>query len=120
MRWRSMPRTQGMFGALPPTDAGRALRSAPGQGSGADYIYTYCAPYYRDDTKLTGWNNLAFPTSACARAVGTAGSAKAVFAEEKDRHDPARRCMSQGLRADQPRTMNQEEYNLAVADLVAS
>ena len=34
-------------------------RSAVGQGSGADYLYTYLRTYYRDETKPTGWNNLA-------------------------------------------------------------
>jgi ubiquinol-cytochrome c reductase cytochrome c1 subunit len=49
------------FGALPP-DLTRDRRSrAAGQGSGADYLYTYLRTYYRDDTKATGWNNLAFP-----------------------------------------------------------
>ncbi len=31
------------------------------QVPGADYLYTYLRTYYRDDTKLTGWNNLVFP-----------------------------------------------------------
>ena len=50
------------FGATPPDLSVIARsRSAAGQGSGADYLYTYLRTYYRDDTKATGWNNLAFP-----------------------------------------------------------
>ena len=51
------------FGATPPDLSVIARsRSAAGQGSGADYLYTYLRTYYRDDTKPTGWNNLAFPS----------------------------------------------------------
>jgi ubiquinol-cytochrome c reductase cytochrome c1 subunit len=50
------------FGGLPPdlTLIARS-RSAVGMGSGSDYVYTLLRTYYRDDTKATGWNNLAFP-----------------------------------------------------------
>jgi ubiquinol-cytochrome c reductase cytochrome c1 subunit len=51
------------FGAAPPDLSVIARsRSAAGQGSGADYLYTLLRTYYRDDTKPTGWNNLAFPS----------------------------------------------------------
>ncbi len=53
------------FGAAPPDLSVIARsRSAAGQGSGADYLYTYLRTYYRDDSKPTGWNNLAFPSVA--------------------------------------------------------
>ena len=47
------------FGAQPPdlTVIARS-RSAAGQGTGADYLYTYLRTYYRDPSKATGWNNL--------------------------------------------------------------
>jgi ubiquinol-cytochrome c reductase cytochrome c1 subunit len=49
------------FGANPP-DLTLVARSRAGQGgTGADYLYTYLRTYYRDSTKETGWNNLAFP-----------------------------------------------------------
>jgi ubiquinol-cytochrome c reductase cytochrome c1 subunit len=50
------------FGANPPdlTVIARSRRP-PARGTGADYLYTYLRTYYRDDTKATGWNNLAFP-----------------------------------------------------------
>ena len=49
------------FGGNPP-DLTLIARSRSGaQGSGADYLYTYLRTYYRDETKATGWNNLAFP-----------------------------------------------------------
>jgi ubiquinol-cytochrome c reductase cytochrome c1 subunit len=53
------------FGTNPPdlTLIARS-RSAVGKGSGADYLYTYLRSYYPDETKATGWNNLAFPNVA--------------------------------------------------------
>src|SRR6266568_2188609 len=39
-------------------------RADTAKGSGADYLYTYLRTYYRDDTKATGWNNMAFPDVA--------------------------------------------------------
>ena len=52
------------FGANPP-DLTLIARSRAGSGgSGADYLYTYMRTFYRDDSKTTGWNNLAFPNIA--------------------------------------------------------
>lgn len=50
------------FGSNPP-DLSVITRSKSevGKGTGADYLYTYLRTFERDDTKLTGWNNLAFP-----------------------------------------------------------
>jgi len=49
------------FGGLPPDLTLIARSRAGAGGSGADYLYTYLRTYYRDPTKATGWNNLAFP-----------------------------------------------------------
>jgi len=52
------------FGTVPP-DLTLVARSRAGHGgTGADYLYTYLRTFYRDDTKATGWNNLAFPSVA--------------------------------------------------------
>ncbi len=49
------------FGANPP-DLTLVARSRAGHGgTGADYLYTFLRGYYRDPTKATGWNNIAFP-----------------------------------------------------------
>jgi ubiquinol-cytochrome c reductase cytochrome c1 subunit len=52
------------FGAVPPDLSVIARAKAGSGGSGADYIYTYLRTYYRDDSKPTGWNNLAYAGSA--------------------------------------------------------
>jgi ubiquinol-cytochrome c reductase cytochrome c1 subunit len=110
------------FGGVPPdlTVIARS-RSAAGQGTGADYIYTYLRTYYRDDTKATGWNNLAFPSVGMPHVLWELqGQQRAVFAEEKDPHDPAKSVhVFKGFEQITPGTLSQAEYNIAVADLVA-
>ena len=49
------------FGALPPDLSVTARSRASGDGSGADWLYTYLRSYYRDSTRATGWNNAIFP-----------------------------------------------------------
>src|SRR4051812_26159355 len=49
------------FGAVPP-DLTLVARSRAGHGgSGSDYLYTFLRTFYRDSSRPTGWNNLAFP-----------------------------------------------------------
>ncbi len=110
------------FGKVPPdlTLIARS-RSAAGQGSGADYIYTYLRTYYRDDTKPTGWNNAAFPNVGMPHVLWELqGQTRAVFEDVKDPKDPSRVThVYKGLEQITPGTMSPAEYQLAVADLVA-
>ena len=110
------------FGGVPPdlTLIARS-RADPSKGSGADYLYTYLRSYYRDETKATGWNNLAFPSVAMPHVLWELqGQQRAVFAEEKDPHDPGKTThVFKGFEALTPGTLNPAEYNQAVADLVA-
>ncbi len=110
------------FGADPPDLTLIARSRADGaMGSGADYLYTYLRTYYRDETKPTGWNNLAFPGVGMPHALWELqGQQRARFAEEKDPHDPAK--LTHVFKGFEPITagrLNAAEYNLAVADLVA-
>ena len=41
---------------VPPPDLSVIARAR-----GADWLYTYLRTFYRDDSRETGWNNLAFP-----------------------------------------------------------
>jgi ubiquinol-cytochrome c reductase cytochrome c1 subunit len=110
------------FGGVPPdlTVIARS-RSAPGQGSGADYLYTYLRGYYRDDTKATGWNNLAFPNVGMPHALWELqGQRRAVFVDVKDAHDRNRTAqVFKGFEQLTPGAMSELEYDNAVADLVA-
>ena len=109
------------FGAMPP-DLSVIARSRGGNGgSGADYIYTYLRTFYRDDTKATGWNNLVFPSVGMPHALWELqGQQRAVFAEEKDAHNPAKAVhVFKGFEPLTKGSLSQAEYNESVADLVA-
>jgi ubiquinol-cytochrome c reductase cytochrome c1 subunit len=50
------------FGAQPPDLSVMARAKSVNAGpSGSDYIYTYLRTFYRDTSRPTGWNNLAYP-----------------------------------------------------------
>ena len=110
------------FGKVPPdlTLIARS-RSDGSKGSGADYIYTYLRSYYRDDTKPTGWNNMAFPNVGMPHALWELqGQQRALFADEKDPHDPTKTVhVFKGYEQITPGTMSAAEYKIATADLVA-
>lgn len=110
------------FGALPPDLSLVARsRSAAGVGTGADYLYTYLRTYYRDETKATGWNNLAFPNVGMPNPLWQLqGQQRAVFVDEKDPHDATKTVhVFKGFEPITQGTMNAAEFNVAVADLVA-
>jgi ubiquinol-cytochrome c reductase cytochrome c1 subunit len=110
------------FGALPP-DLSVISRSRAdiSKGTGADYLYTYLRSYYRDDTKATGWNNLAFPSVAMPHALWELqGQRVAKFVEEKDPHDESKSMHRfAGFEQVTPGKLSANEYDEAVADLVA-
>ena len=92
------------FGAAPPDLTVVARSRAGNGGSGADYLYTYMRTFYRDDSTLTGWNNLAFPNAAMPHVL--LGVARAAARDLRHREGPARReqdaqCV-QGFRAPEP------------------
>jgi ubiquinol-cytochrome c reductase cytochrome c1 subunit len=110
------------FGGNPPdlTVIARS-RADIGKGSGADYLYTYLRSYYRDDTKATGWNNMAFPSVAMPHVLWELqGMRSAKFVEEKDPHDPSKtEHRFEGYEQLTPGTLSPREYDEAVGDLVA-
>ena len=107
------------FGATPPdlTVIARS-RAAAGQGSGADYLYTYLRTYYPDDTKGTGWNNLAFPNVGMPHVLWQLqGSRKPVY-EMKEEHGHEVKIFK-GWEQITPGTMTPQEYDQAMGDLVS-
>jgi len=109
------------FGAVPPDLTVIARSRAGAAGSGADYLYTYLRTYYRDDTKATGWNNLAFPSVGMPHVLWELqGQRVARFADEPDPHDPAKKMhVFKGFEQVTPGKLSPLEYDNAVADLVA-
>ena len=110
------------FGGNPPdlTVIARS-RADAGKGSGADYLYTYLRSYYRDETKATGWNNLAYPNVAMPHVLWELqGQRSAKFVEEKDPHDPKKtEHRFEGYEQLTPGTLSPLQFDESVGDLVA-
>ena len=110
---------KGWFGANPPdlTLVARS-RSAAGQGTGADYLYTYLRTYYPDDTKPTGWNNLAFPNIGMPHVLWELQGKREPQYEThvKDGHEVK---VFKSWKQLTPGTMSTEEYDQSVGNLVS-
>jgi len=109
------------FGAVPP-DLSVIARSRAGEaGSGADYLYTYMRTFYRDETKATGWNNLAFPSVAMPHVLWELQGVRAAqFAEIEDPHEEGVKVhVFKGFEQVTPGKLTPAQYDNAVADLVA-
>ena len=107
------------FGGVPPdlTVIARS-RAAAGKGSGPDYLYTYLRTYYPDDTKGTGWNNLAFPNVGMPHVLWQMqGTRKPVY-EVKQEHGREVKIFK-GWEQLTPGTMAPQEFDQAIGDLVA-
>ena len=105
------------FGANPP-DLTLVARSRAGHGgTGADYLYTYLRTYYRDSTKATGWNNLAFPNVGMPHALWELqGDREPVF-EKQGSHGHEVQVFK-GWKQVSPGTMTPLQYDQAVGHLV--
>ena len=99
------------FGANPPDLTVIARSRAGHNGTGADYLYTYMRTFYRDETKATGWNNLAFPNVGMPHVLWELqGERRAVFDEKTHEF--------KGWEQIKPGSMTAEQYDQAVGDLV--
>lgn len=109
------------FGGVPPDLTLVARSRASHSGSGADYLYTYLRTFYRDDTRPTGWNNLTFPNVGMPHALWELqGQRAAKFVEVADPHDATKKLHQfDGFEQLTPGTMSPQEYDSAIADLVA-
>jgi ubiquinol-cytochrome c reductase cytochrome c1 subunit len=106
------------FGANPPdlTLIARS-RSAVGKGSGADYLYTFLRTYYPDDTKATGWNNLAFPSVGMPHVLWELQGQRKPIIEVKEDHGHKVEVFK-GWQQITPGSMTPLQYEQAVGDLV--
>ncbi|HZW14490.1 MAG TPA: cytochrome c1 [Noviherbaspirillum sp.] len=109
------------FGAAPPDLSVIARAKASGEGTGADWLYTYLRTFYKDDTRPTGWNNLVFPNVGMPHVLWELqGVRSAKFSEEKDPHDPSKMIHKfVGFEQVKPGTLSAVDYDNAAADLVA-
>jgi ubiquinol-cytochrome c reductase cytochrome c1 subunit len=105
------------FGGNPPDMTLMARSRAGAGGSGADYLYTYLRTYYRDETKATGWNNLAFPNVGMPHVLWELqGVREPVYdmVEEHGHKVPVFKSWKQVT----PGTMTPLQYDQAMGDLV--
>jgi len=106
------------FGGVPPdlTLIARS-RAAIGKGSGPDYLYTYLRTYYRDDTKATGWNNLAYPNVGMPHVLWELqGERKPVYGEAEQQGQKV--SVFKGWEQVKPGSMTPLQFDQAMADLV--
>lgn len=105
------------FGANPPDLTVIARSRAGHQGTGADYLYTFLRTFYRDDTKATGWNNLAFPSVGMPHPLWQLqGERRPVF-DEVESHGQKTQVFK-GWEQVSAGTMTPQKYDEAVGDLV--
>ena len=106
------------FGANPPDLTVIARSRAGSGGTGADYLYTYLRTYYRDETKATGWNNLAMPNVAMPHALWELqGERKPIF-NEVEEHGHKVQVFSGKWEQVKPGSMTPLQYDQAIGDLV--
>lgn len=94
------------FGAAPPDLTIVARSRASEFGSGPDWLYTYLRSFYRDEARPTGWNNTVFENVGMPHALWELQGIQV-----KDEHGK--------LSVETPGKLTPEQYDEAVADLVA-
>jgi ubiquinol-cytochrome c reductase cytochrome c1 subunit len=105
------------FGANPP-DLTLIARSRSGHGgTGADYLYTFLRTFYRDPTKQTGWNNLAFPNVGMPHALWELQGVREPVFEKQTSHGQEVQVF-RGWKQVSPGTMTPIQYDQAIGNLV--
>lgn len=105
------------FGAVPP-DLTLVARSRAGHGgTGADYLYTFLRTFYKDPTKATGWNNLAFPNVGMPHALWQLQGEREPVFETRQEHGHEVKTFT-GWKQVSPGSMTPVQYDQAVAELV--
>jgi ubiquinol-cytochrome c reductase cytochrome c1 subunit len=106
------------FGTVPP-DLTLVARSRAGHGgTGADYLYTYLRTFYRDDTKATGWNNLAFPAVAMPHVLWELQGERRPIFDKVESHGHETEVFK-GWEQLSPGTMTPMQFDQAMGDLVS-
>jgi len=99
------------FGTVPP-DLTVIARSR-----GVDWLYTFLHSFYRDDSKITGVNNLTFPDVGMPHVLWELqGWQESVITTSKDEHGKEIKTVSVELV--EPGLLTPKEYDRAIRDLV--
>ncbi len=94
------------FGATPP-DLTVVSRSR-----GADWLYTYLRGFYRDESRPTGWNNVAFDKVGMPHVLWELQGSQVLKVEKHGEHETKKLVLEQAGKMTGP------EYDAFVADLV--
>jgi ubiquinol-cytochrome c reductase cytochrome c1 subunit len=105
------PDAKAWFGVVPPD------LSVEARARTADWLYTYLRGFYRDDSRPTGWNNIAFANVGMPHVLWELQGQQVLKAEEQI--DAAGiKTETHRLVLEKPGVMTAAEYDLAIADLV--
>jgi ubiquinol-cytochrome c reductase cytochrome c1 subunit len=104
------------FGAAPPDLTVIARARASGDGSGADWLYTYLRTFYRDPSRPTGWNNSTFPNVGMPHVLWELQGEQVMKAGQV-RADGYMASVEKPVLA-KPGKLSALEYDRAVGDLV--
>lgn len=94
------------FGATPPD------LSVIARARGADWLYTYLRGFYKDDTRPTGWNNVAFDKVGMPHVLYQLQGEQVLQVEKHGEHE------TQKLVLVKPGQLDPKQYDAMVADLV--
>ena len=106
------------FGANPPDLTVIARSRAGANGTGPDYLYTYLRSYYRDETKATGWNNMAMPNVAMPHALWELQGERKPLFNTVEEHGHKVQVFSGKWEQVKPGAMTPLQYDQAIGDLV--
>ncbi len=101
------------FGAQPP-DLSVVARSR-----GADWLYTYLRTYYRDESRPTGWNNIAYPNVGMPHVLWELQGEQVMQAvEHKEGEEHGAAHAAPKLVLERQGALNPKQYDAMVGDLV--
>lgn len=108
------------LGVSPPDLSVIARAKSSEAGSGSDYLYTYLRTYYKDESRPTGWNNLAYKNTAMPHVLWELqGIRTAKYAEVKNPHEEGKMELQfVGFEQVKPGKLTPLEYDEAIGDLV--
>jgi ubiquinol-cytochrome c reductase cytochrome c1 subunit len=104
------------FGTAPPDLTVIARARSSGDGSGADWLYTYLRGFYRDSSRPTGWNNTIYHNVAMPHVLYELQGEQVM--EEAQVQGPGYPVMVKRLKLAKPGVLKPVEYDAVVADLV--
>lgn len=100
------------FGKAPPD------LSVTARARGADWLYTYLRGFYRDETKATGWNNIAFDSVAMPHVFWELQGVQVLKEVEEPGGGHGDKHVTKKLELASKGTLTKGEYDRFVADLV--